>query len=422
MVRTAFALGLLAAGASAFQVPLVPRQSLARSGVDLRSSDFVVSTGNVMVSEPAAVQRGPTMDGKSNAIRGRIGSVKNTKKITEAMRLVAAAKVRRAQEAVISTRPFNEGLQSVFSGLVKRLAIENIELPLLQDRPVKTVTLVVLTGDRGLCGGYNSKMLKLAERRIGELKGQGLEVELITIGNKGTQYFRSRAKLRRSFEMGQAPNPATASAIAEELLSEYLSGEVDRVEFLYTRFVNLITSEPSIRTILPLKAQGVENQADEIFSVTTEEGQIVGEKTTLPPADAEDLFGDVIFEQDPIQILNAILPLYINGQVLRMLQESVASELGARMQAMQSASDNAEDLAERLTITYNRARQSAITNEICEIVAGANSVDDSGAQGGKDALAFEYETGDEFEAERIRDFAEWYATLDDFKENLLQDA
>ena len=107
------------------------------------------------------------MDGKSNAIRGRISSVKNTKKITEAMRLVAAAKVRRAQEAVLSTRPFNEGLQSVFSGLVKRLALENIELPLLQDRPVKTVTVVVMTGDRGLCGGYNSKMIKLAEKRIG---------------------------------------------------------------------------------------------------------------------------------------------------------------------------------------------------------------------------------------------------------------
>ena len=109
---------------------------------------------------------GPTMDGKSNLIRGRITSVKNTKKITEAMRLVAAAKVRRAQEAVLSTRPFNEGLQSVFSGLVKRLALENIELPLLQERPVKKVTVVVMTGDRGLCGGYNAKMVKLAEKRI----------------------------------------------------------------------------------------------------------------------------------------------------------------------------------------------------------------------------------------------------------------
>jgi F-type H+-transporting ATPase subunit gamma len=106
------------------------------------------------------------MDGKSNAIRGRIVSVKNTKKITEAMRLVAAAKVRRAQEAVLSTRPFNEGIQSVFSGLVKRLAMENIELPLLQDRPVSKVTVVVITGDRGLCGGYNQKLIKLADKRI----------------------------------------------------------------------------------------------------------------------------------------------------------------------------------------------------------------------------------------------------------------
>ena len=167
---------------------------------------------------------------------------------------------------------------------------------------------------------------------------------------------------------------------------------------------------------------GVENQADEIFSVTTSDGQIVGEKTTVPPAEAEDLFGDVIFEQDPIQILNAILPLYINGQVLRMLQESVASELGARMAAMQSASDNAEELADKLSITYNRARQSAITNEICEIVAGASSVGDSKSGAARDMLAFDYETGDEFEAERITDFAEWFADLDKYKEGLLQDA
>lgn len=142
----------------------------------------------------------------------------------------------------------------------------------------------------------------------------------------------------------------------------------------------------------------------------------------MPPASAEDLFGDVIFEQDPIQILNAILPLYINGQVLRMLQESVASELGARMAAMQSASDNAEELADKLTITYNRARQSAITNEICEIVAGASSVDGEKGGASKDLLAYEYETGDEFEADRIRDFAEWYKELDNYKESLLETA
>lgn len=119
---------------------------------------------------------------------------------------------------------------------------------------------------------------------------------------------------------------------------------------------------------------GIEAEGDEIFTITTAGGQVVGEKSANPPAEPENLTGDVIFEQDPIQILNSLLPLYINGQVLRMLQESVASELGARMQAMQSASDNAQDLANRLSITYNRARQAAITNEICEIVAGANSV------------------------------------------------
>ena len=314
------------------------------------------------------------MDGKSNAIRDRIGSVKNTKKITEAMRLVAAAKVRRAQDACISTRPFNEGIQSIFSGITAKLAEEDIDLPLLQERPAKKVTIVVITGDRGLCGSYNSKMLKLGEQRAKELSAQGLDVDMVTIGRKATQYFSKRGNVRRSFECGQAPDSDTATAIAEELLSEYLSGEIDRVEFLYTKFINLITYEPSIKTMLPLKAQGIEDERDEIFMITTEEGKLVGKTDSNDPAPAEDISGDIIFEQDPIQILNALLPLYINGQTLRMLQESVASELGARMQAMQSASDNAQDLADRLSIQYNRARQAAITNELCEIVAGANAV------------------------------------------------
>ncbi|KAM3567777.1 hypothetical protein VYU27_010084, partial [Nannochloropsis oceanica] len=183
-MKTAFALSLLFAGANAFQAPFFSRA--ASNSRSLRTNDFTT----VQSFEPSALPTVPrgltiTMDGKSNAIRGRIVSVKSTKKITEAMRLVAAAKVRRAQEAVLSTRPFNEGLQSVFSGLVKRLALENIELPLLQDRAVKSVTVVCMTGDRGLCGGYNAKMIKQTERRLAELKSQGLRVNLITIGMKG---------------------------------------------------------------------------------------------------------------------------------------------------------------------------------------------------------------------------------------------
>lgn len=150
--------------------------------------------------------------------------------------------------------------------------------------------------------------------------------------------------------------------------------------------------------------------------MTTQDGQLVGEKKVVEN-EPEKISGDVIFEQDPVSILNALLPLYFNGQVLRMLQESVASELGARMQAMQSASDNAEELAGVLTIAYNRARQASITNEICEIVAGANSVD-GGSGGSKDKLIEGKQRGDEFELARLTEQYEWLSELDSFKDIL----
>merc|ERR1712078_304646 len=153
------------------------------------------------------------LDGKANAIRDRITSVKNTKKITMAMKLVAAAKVRRAQDAVIATRPFSETLQSVFGGLIARLGGETIDLPLLTKREVKKVALTVVTGDRGLCGGYNSYMIKKAEARFQELKSQGIEVDLVLIGKKGSTYFERRGyPIRKSFECGQNPNAKEALA------------------------------------------------------------------------------------------------------------------------------------------------------------------------------------------------------------------
>ena len=161
---------------------------------------------------------------------------------------------------------------------------------------------------------------------------------------------------------------------------------------------------------------GIENEVDEIFTMTTQEGSLVGEKKTVEN-ESPKVNPDVVFEQDPISILNSVLPLYFNGQVLRMLQESTASELGARMQAMQSASDNAEELAGALTIQYNRARQASITNEICEIVAGANSVDDSG-KGSKDRLIEDKRKGDEFELARLTEDYEWLGALDNFKDIL----
>lgn len=315
-------------------------------------------------------------DGKSNAIRDRISTVKNTKKITMAMKLVAAAKVRKAQDAVLQTRPFSETLQSVFGGLIKRLGKEAVDLPLLQVRDVKKVTMVVISGDRGLCGSYNSYIIKKAEARFNELKSKGIEVDMICVGKKADAFLRRRDyPISKYYDCGQNPNAEEATAISDELLAKYLSGETDSVELLYTRFVSLIASEPAARTLLPLSATGIESEGDEIFQLTSQDGDFAVSTTDGKAAEPQEFPPDMIFEQDPVQILNAILPLYLNGQLLRTLQESVASELAARMQSMQSASDNAGELADKLSMQYNRARQAAVTQELLEIVAGAAAIE-----------------------------------------------
>ncbi|GMI11798.1 hypothetical protein TrLO_g14746 [Triparma laevis f. longispina] len=315
-------------------------------------------------------------DGKANAIRDRITTVKNTKKITMAMKLVAAAKVRKAQDAVLQTRPFSETLQSVFGGLINRLGVEAADLPLLQEREVKKVTLVVISGDRGLCGSYNSYMIKKAQKRYDELVSKGIDVEMVMVGKKANVYFQRREfPIKEFYECGQKPTAAEATKISDSLLSKYLSGETDSVELLYTRFISLIASTPSARTLLPLKATSLASEGDEIFQLTTQAGDFSVEKTELGASPPTEFPADMIFEQDPVQILNAILPLYLNGQILRTLQESVASELAARMQSMQSASDNAGELATKLSLQYNRARQAAVTQELLEIVSGASAIE-----------------------------------------------
>lgn len=312
--------------------------------------------------------------GKGGELRDRIQTVGNTQKITEAMRLVAAAKVRRAQEAVLQTRPFAETLQAIFGGLVEKLGNEPIDLPILETREVKKVTLLAISGDRGLCGSYNSYVIKKVETRKAELEEQGIEVEIVPIGTKLSGYFKRRdVEFPAKYNCPQVPTAEFASAISRSMLDSFLEGDTDKVELVYTKFVSLIASSPTIRTLLPLSATGIETEGDEIFELTTKDGDFVIETTTLDPAEPQIFPKDTIFEQDPLQILNGILPLYLDGQILRSLQESVASELASRMQSMQSASDNAKDLKKQLSQTYNRIRQAGVTQEILEIVSGASA-------------------------------------------------
>ncbi len=308
-------------------------------------------------------------------IRDRIQSVKNTKKITEAMRLVAAAKVRRAQQQVIATRPFADKLAQVLYSLQSKLKFADATSPLLNQREVKCVGLLVITGDRGLCGGYNSSIIRKAELRAQELKAQGLSYRFVTVGRKATQYFQRRNQPIDATYVGleQIPTAAEAGNVADELLSLFLSESVDRVELVYTKFVSLIASRPVIQTLLPLTPQGLEVADDEVFRLTTRGGNFAVEREKMAST-AQPLPSDTIFEQDPNQILDALLPLYLNNQLLRALQESAASELAARMTAMNNASDNAKQLIGSLTLTYNKARQAAITQEILEVVGGAEAL------------------------------------------------
>merc|ERR1719213_808232 len=331
-----------------------------------------------MVARPAAPAVGRVADINMGAsireLRDRVGSVKNTKKITLAMKLVAAAKVRRAQEAVLRSRPFSETLERILGGLLQRVKTEKLDIPLLESRDVKTVGLVVITGDRGLCGGYNAQAIKLAETRIAELKAQGVGAELILVGNKGGSYFKRReTPIRSSQACGQAPTADQSSSIATELLSSFYSGEVDRVELIYTQFNSMIAFTPTLRTLIPLLPSGMEMEGDEMFKLVSKDGDFTVEKESIPAAAPQQFVPDMIFEQEPSQLLNAILPLYINGQLLRTQQESVASELASRMSAMQSATDNAKDLQGRLESEMNRARQAKITQELMEIIAGADA-------------------------------------------------
>ena len=308
-------------------------------------------------------------------IRDRIVSVKNTRKITEAMRLVAAAKVRRAQDQVLRSRPFADRLARVLENIQSRMQFEAADSPLLNRREVKTITILAVTGDRGLCGGYNANIIKRTEKRYAELKGQGYSPDLVLIGKKAIGYFENRSSLyniRATFkELEQDPTSEDAGSITSEVLAEFLSESTDRVEVIFTKFVSLVSCNPTIHTLLPLDPQGIADSEDEIFRLTTKDSQLIIEKDSAPSNEEPKLPSDIVFEQSPDQLLNALLPLYLQNQLLRALQESAASELASRMTAMNNASDNAKELAKNLTIDYNKARQAAITQEILEVVGGA---------------------------------------------------
>ena len=286
----------------------------------------------------------------------RIRSVKNTRKITRAMELVAAAKLRRAQTRIESMRPYADTMHELIAG-VGRAASSVRSLPLLQQREtVQTVLLVPLTGDRGLAGAFNAQVLRRSFALERELLAEGKRVRWVAVGKKGRSTLAFRGREQDGAYSGFTDQPAysDAQAIAHRVSSLYVEGEVDRVVLVYNNFVSALTQTVTDRDILPISADVLETDEEERRD--------------------DALRGDFIFEPEPEEILQRLLPVYVETQVYRALLESTASEQGARMTAMRNASKNAGELIDRLTLQMNRARQAEITQEILEVVAGAEAL------------------------------------------------
>ncbi len=286
----------------------------------------------------------------------RIRSVTNTRKITRAMELVAAAKLRRAQARIEAMRPYADTMSELIAG-VGRAAGSVRGLPLLEQREtVETVAIVPLTGDRGLAGAFNAQVLRRAFAVERELVADGKDVRWVAVGKKGRSTLTFRHRELDSAHVGftDLPAYADAQAVAHSLGELFTSGEADRVVLVYNTFVSALTQHVTEQDVLPISADILETNEEER---------------------RDDLLrGDFIFEPEPEQILARLLPVYLETQVYRALLESSASEQGARMTAMRNASKNAGELIERLKLEMNRARQAEITQEILEVVAGADAL------------------------------------------------
>jgi F-type H+-transporting ATPase subunit gamma len=278
-------------------------------------------------------------------IRKRIGSVKNTQQITKAMKMVAAAKLRRAQEAAQAARPYAEKLAELLQTVAARAG--EVEHPLLARREVeRTIDLLVITSDRGLCGGYNANLIRAAETFI---RAHGdATIRVTAIGNKGFAHFRKRSTgvLEQHTHLHAGPDHALALQLAARVARDFVADATDGVYLVYSRFRSALSQVPTVEQILP----------------------IVAAPTAVAGA------GDYIYEPDPLTLLDRLLRQYITTVIDRAFLESIASEHGARMTAMENATVNASDMIDRLTLDMNRARQAAITTELMEIVSGAEAL------------------------------------------------
>jgi len=280
-------------------------------------------------------------------IKGKIGSIKNTQKITSAMEMVAASKMKKAQERMASGRPYAQNMLKV----IGHIANGNLEYrhPYLEERELKRVGYIVISTDRGLCGGLNTNEFKLVTQDVKKWREQGVEVDFAALGSKACSFFnRFGGKLLAAESgLGDKPSVSDVVGVVRVMLKAYDEGQIDRVFLVFNDFVNTMTQKPVINQLLP-----------------------------LPKSEDEEYQHrwDYIYEPDPKEILEALMVRYIESQVYQGVVENAASEQAARMVAMKAATDNAGNLIDELQLVYNKARQAAITQEISEIVSGAAAV------------------------------------------------
>ena len=305
-------------------------------------------------------------------IKDRISSVKNIRKITRAMEMVAAARLRRAEQRIEELRPYADAIRRMTRRASE--AAESIpDIPLLKEREnIQTVGLLLVTGDRGLAGGFNSQIIRAGNRRAKELEDEGKSVKWYASGKKGVSSLQFRGREVTGFE-GFTDRPAFSDArdIGQTLTSDYIDGNVDRVEVIYNHYVSTMTQEVTKETLLPLQQADVMGDEEDDDGDDDDRGSSGESDDDASIDQSRSLW---IYEPSAEEILARLVPDYVEISIFRALLESTASEHGARMTAMRSASENAAELIDDLTLEANRQRQADITQEIMEVVGGAEAL------------------------------------------------
>ena len=282
-------------------------------------------------------------------VKTKIAGVKKTAQITKAMNMVAAAKLRGAQEKMEAFRPYTEKFNEAMSNLSK--GANNTAFPLMEERDVKVVELVVVTSDRGLCGSFNANIVKRTIKKIAEYEAEGKTVSLVCVGKKGSQLLKKTGKVRKAYrEIMSNFQMFNAREIATEVSQNFIEGKCDKVEIIYGRFQSVATQVPEVAAFLPVKAIETEGES------------------------AAKISGDYIYEPSTEEIMDVLQPLYLNVCIYHAMLEVGASEHAARMTAMDNATNACKDIVANLTVVYNKARQAAVTSELMDIVGGAEAL------------------------------------------------